>query len=161
MPPADPGLPLFYKSPRLLLANAHTGCGIEPAMDFDFAAETNSVPIGAEEFYEAQAHYPIVFTATEPVVAIAVLGLEQNRNLFVDSDKKWLPRAYVPAYVRRYPFVFITSGGDNFVLGIDEEATSFSRTGGEPLFEGGEPSAITKRALDFCSAFELQSRIAR
>jgi hypothetical protein len=154
-------LPLFYRSPRVLQAAAHAGCGVKPMPDFGFAAEANSVPIGAEEFFEAQAHFPIVFSATEPATAIAVLGLEQNRNLFVDANKHWRRGGYVPAYIRRYPFVFITVGDNNYVLGIDEDSPAFSRTEGEALFDNDEPSAMTKRALEFCSAFQAQDTVAR
>jgi len=101
MPVENPALPLFYRSPRVLQVAAHSGCGVKPMPDFAFASDANSVPIGAEEFYEAQAHFPIVFSSVEPVTAIAVLGLEQNRNLFVDADNKWRPGVYIPAYVRR------------------------------------------------------------
>ena len=161
MPVENPALPLFYRSPRVLQVAAHSGCGVKPMPDFAFASDANSVPIGAEEFYEAQAHFPIVFSSVEPVTAIAVLGLEQNRNLFVDADNKWRPGVYIPAYVRRYPFVFIGAGQSNFILGIDEGAEAFSRSEGEPLFEASEPSALTKRALEFCSAFQAQDQIAR
>jgi hypothetical protein len=151
---------MFYQQPRALLTTVHADCGIEPVTDYSFAASANSVPIGAEEFYEAQAHYPIVFTTAEPATAVVVLGLEQDRNLFVLDDHSWRPGSYIPAYVRRYPFVFVTNDND-FVLGVDEAAASFSRTGGQPLFENGEPSAMTKRAIDFCSAFQVQDRIVR
>ncbi len=161
MPNDAAPLPLFYRNPRVLQAAAHAGCGVKPIFDFGFATQTNSVPIGAEEFYEAQAYFPIVFTAVEPVTAIVVLGLEQNRNLFVDSENRWRPGFYIPAYVRRYPFVFIAAGESNFILGVDEGAESFSREEGEPLFQGSEPAAITKRALEFCSAFQAQDKIAR
>jgi hypothetical protein len=119
------------------------------------------VPIGAEEFFEAQAFYPIVFTATEPIIPVAVLWLEAERNLFVEADGKWQSQTYIPANMRRYPFVFTTAAEDKLVLGVDEGASSFSRTGGQGLFKGNEPSAMTKRALEFCSVFQVQDRIAR
>lgn len=161
MPAEHNPLPLFYRSPRVLQADAHAGCGVKPLTNFAFAAETNSVPIGAEEFYEAQAHFPIVFSTAEPVTAVAVLGMEHNRNLFVDADSNWRAGAYIPAYIRRYPFVFISAGESNYILGIDEGAEAFSRRDGQPLFDGAEPSATTKHALEFCSAFQAQDQISR
>src|SRR5689334_10568041 len=92
-------LPLFYRRPRVLDPIAHAAAKVKPTASFLFAAATNSIPLGADEFFAAQATYPIVFTSSDPPVPIAVVGLAPNRNLFVDSAGTWRQDAYIPAYV--------------------------------------------------------------
>jgi hypothetical protein len=102
-----PPLPLFYQRPEPLRADQHAAYRLVSKPDFKFAAKTNAVPIMASEFVAAARHYPIVFAGT-PVMPAAVLGFEQF-NLFVDDEGLWQDsRTYIPAYVRRYPFTFIT-----------------------------------------------------
>jgi hypothetical protein len=154
--PARPGLPLFYKVPHVLEPRRHAGAGLTEGMRLGFAATTNSVPLAADEFFPAQAHYPIVFTATAPVAPMALVGVGPDRNLFVDRDGAWRQGGYVPAYVRRYPFVFVRAGDGQFALAVDEAAENFSAGGGRPLFADGKPSDLAKQALQFCAAFQQQ-----
>jgi hypothetical protein len=127
-----------------------------PTNDFAFAATTNSVRIGAEEFFEAQAFYPIMLAATEPIVPVAVLGLEAARNLFVDAQGRWRPGSMCAAIrsCSLRPERTVCCSGST------RGRASFSRSGGQPLFEGSEPSAMTKRALEFCATFQVQNRTA-
>ena len=67
----------------------------------------NAVPVSYAEFAVACRDYPIAFISGDggrTYVAMAVLGLEDQQNLFTGADGGWEPGAYVPAYVRRYPF---------------------------------------------------------
>ena len=91
-------LPIFYSRPRQLDAVADGGRSLRPVADFRFARATNSVLLGAAEFPRAMRSYPIVFTSREPRVAVAVLGLEGNENLFVGEDGRWREGDYIPAY---------------------------------------------------------------
>jgi hypothetical protein len=66
-----------------------------------------ALPLSFSEFAPAARDYPIVFVsgdAGKTFVAMAILGLENQQNLFVTADHTWEANAYVPAYVRRYPF---------------------------------------------------------
>lgn len=158
-PAADAGReawPLFYNEPTLLDSRLHGGWRIKPA-GVGFAAAANSVPVMAGEFAAASRHYPLVFAGPEHT-PIAVLGLGQ-RNQFVNDDA-WKTGAYVPAYVRRYPFVFAQVGEPNgFALAVDAEAAMVVKEGdeGTPLFEDGKPSELTRQALQFCDAFTRES----
>jgi hypothetical protein len=155
--PAPPvsGQLLFYKKPEPLNAAQHGALKIRTDGDFAFARATNSVAITSTEFVAAMKSYPIVFAAQGPS-PLVVLGLEQA-NLFVDETGHWRNGDYVPAYIRRYPFVFIVHpDGQQFVLGIDR-ACPFVVEGDEnarPLFEDGKPSEVTRQALAFCGAFQ-------
>jgi len=157
-----PPAPQFYREPVILDAVAHARLRLKAQQRFPFAAETNSIVLAADEFYVAQAHYPIVFTLAEPVSALAVVGLGAAHNLFVNEDGTWREGSYVPAYVRRYPFVMVESAGsDNLTLAIDQAAEALSVLEGELLFIAGRPSPTTQRVLEFCAAFQRQTDAAR
>ena len=71
----------------------------------------NAVPISLAEFTLVARDYPIVFVTSDAgktYTVFAVLGLEPRSNLFIMADGTWDRRAYVPAYVRRYPFCMAT-----------------------------------------------------
>ncbi len=152
-------MPLFYKRPRPLNAAVHRGLSLMPTSDFGFARSTNSVVLGATEFPLAMRHYPIVFTAGEPRVPVAVLGLEAAHNLYVAKDGKWLAEGYVPAYVRRYPFLFLEQPGkEELVLCIDEDSGLLVRSEERPLFSDQGPTQLVQDALKFCRDFQQATR---
>ena len=65
-----------------------------------------ALPLSYTEFGAACRDYPIAFLAGPDgrYIAMAVLGLEKEQNLFVTEDGAWDAAVYLPAYVRRYPF---------------------------------------------------------
>lgn len=144
--------PLFYRRPAPLSAQAHAQWRLKDG-DLAFAAGTNAVPLVIGEFAPASRSYPIVFAA-EDAAPLALLGLERD-NLFV-ADGQWSESHYVPAYVRRYPFVFIRTGNpQGFALAIDEDSDRIVREGeeGVGLFHDDAATALTRQALEFCSLF--------
>lgn len=161
-PAATPALPVFYKDPHPLNAERHAKKSLRKKATFSFAATTNSVPLNAGEFPLAMRHYPIVFTATDPVMAVAVLGLRESENLFVSADGQWQRGCYVPAYVRRYPFIFLAGPeGRQFALCLDEGSDLIVDGGEQPFFDAGKPSDVTNRALKFCTVYQGQSELTR
>jgi hypothetical protein len=157
-PEQAPDMPLFYRDPQPLDPTRHGKAGLRTTRSLGFAAKTNSVPIAADEFYTAEANYPIVFTAGSPVSPVVVVGIANEQNLFVDANGAWRQGAYIPAYVRRYPFLFVRSlDGEQYALAIDEASEAFDRDRGETaLFDGAEPSQATRNALQFCVEFQRQ-----
>ena len=152
-----PGLPLFYREPRPLDISRHGGKSLKMTRDLSFAAPSNSVPITIDEFVVSARHYPIVFTPDQPTAPVAVLGLRRAENLFIDSSGGWADGLYIPGYVRRYPFIFIEHPDTKqFALCIDEASDLLEDGDARPLFENQEPSPITKRALEFCTAYHRQ-----
>lgn len=148
-----PQQPLFYRELQPLDSRLHADWRLKDG-DAGFTAETPFVPIVVGEIAAASRNYPIVFAA-DSAQPIAVLGLER-RNLFLADDGRWAPDAYVPAYVRRYPFAFFaTVNPDGFALAIDAGSERVVRSGsdGAALFEDGKPSKLTSEALEFCTAF--------
>ena len=151
---------MFYRRPVPLSSQSHADWRLKGG-DTAFAAGTNAVPLMVGEFASAAHSYPIVFTAND-AAPIALLGLQAS-NLFV-SNGKWSEGRYIPAYVRRYPFVFVQlSDPDGFALAIDAESDRVASEGteGVPLFENGEPSAVTRQALEFCRAFTGEHQTTR
>lgn len=163
-PAAQQDLPLFFKRPVPLDAVRHARAGLSPSEDLSFSAATNSIALNAVELAEAAKHYPIVFTQGAGVLPAAVLGLEQH-NYFLQADGRWNAGAYVPAYVRKYPFIFMDVPERNqLVLCVDEEAPQYRAAAGEgsqPLYEGEQPSALARHALGFCTAFQHHYQLTR
>jgi hypothetical protein len=151
-------LPIFYSRPRPLDAVADRDRSLQPVSDFGFARATNSVLLGAAEYPRATRSYPIVFTSREPRVAVAVLGLEGDENLFVGADGRWREGHYIPAYVRRYPFIFLERPGTSeLTLCVDEASGLLTQSDDHPLFAAGEPTELVRNALNFCREFHDQT----
>jgi hypothetical protein len=105
----------------------------------------------------ASAYYPIVFAAGPSPIPASVVGLKNDTNLFLDDQGRWMNGAYLPAYVRRYPFILMDDPVQKqFVLCIDETSDMLAEQGEYPLFEGEQPSAFTKSAMEFCAALRQQ-----
>src|SRR6516164_4672176 len=150
--------PIFYSRPRPLDATGDRGLSLQSVTNFGFARATNSVLLGAAEYSRAMRNYPIVFTSREPRVAVAVLGLEGNENLLVGEGGKWREGNYIPAYVRRYPFIFLEQPDKSeLTLCIDEGSGLLTQTEDHLLFESGEPSQLLRNALEFCREFHQQT----
>lgn len=147
---------LFYTQPEPISFDAHGKLGVTPAdKPYAFVAQTNIVPLTVTEFAPAALSYPIIFVGDlkQPVVA---MGLRQNDNLFIDNGD-FRADAYIPAYVRRYPFVFANDDTQNrMILCIDRGAAFVSENAEIPLFEGEQPSAYVNNAMEFCNNFEQE-----
>jgi hypothetical protein len=162
--PQQPQLPLFFKTPVALDAERHADAGLLPKEDLSFSKDTNSIFLNTVEFVEAAKHYPIVFSNTEVPMPAALTGLEQT-NYFLDEKGAWKADTYIPAYVRRYPFVFMeVPQQEQFVLCIDESSSAFKKKGNKdtlPLFKDGKASELSLNALEFCKAFQQQFELTR
>ena len=106
----SPILPLFYKQVVPLNKEVHGELYVEGIEDYLHTKDTNSIYIAAVEFLQASREYPIVFAKgkDDVVFPVALLGLEQNQNVFIDKSGAWTAN-YIPAYVRRYPFILATA----------------------------------------------------
>lgn len=147
---------LFYGQPEPLTADLHGKLGVTPAdKPYAFVAGTHVVPLTVTEFAPAALTYPVIFVGDQkqPVVA---MGLRNGENLFIE-DGDIRADAYLPAYVRRYPFVFATDEVEGRMILCIDRAAPFVTEGGEvPLFENGQPSAYVQNAMDFCNNFEQE-----
>jgi hypothetical protein len=125
--------------------------------DYAFSAGINAVPLMAVEFLRAATEYAIVFTtAGEDVVPAVVLGVRGDQNLYLSSERQWQAQ-YIPAFIRRYPFVFSSSAdGKTLTLCIDESHPGVNRDGrGERLFaDDGKPTPYVERVLKFLQEYQ-------
>lgn len=156
-----PALPLLYKSLEPLNSRAHADIAFRRSERYDFAAAATAVPIALAEAARAQAHYPIVFSRGEKPLPIAVTGLPESGNRFIDEDGRWKEGAYVPAYVRRYPFMLARTdpASDTLSLCFDPTAECVETAAGKGnLFDGDEPSAIVQPILGLCKEVEAAAR---
>ncbi len=151
-------LPLFYRSLVPLQTDVHKGFGLNQRTDMAFSRDTHAVPITVGEFAMAQRHYPIVFGTGESAVPLALVGLREGENLFVDGDGKWRTGAYIPAYLRRHPFMLarLDPNADVLSLVFDDSWGLVAEGGEQPLFDGTDPSETTKNILTFCEQFEQE-----
>jgi hypothetical protein len=147
---------LIYQQVVPISKQKHADWSVKSGTDHEFAREINSVPLMAVEFLSAAEEYAIVFAGTEDeVMPILILGLEQN-NLYLGEDGKWQGK-YIPAFIRRYPFVFSsTDEGTKFTLCIDEDFSGCNQEGrGERLFDSqGEQTQYLRNILGFLQEYQ-------
>ncbi len=147
-------LPLFYRAPHPLSAERHAGKSLRRDAGYGFARATNVMPLNMTEFGMAARNYPLVFTLDDPPAAVAILGLRQDDNLFVEPSGGWSFNHYVPAYARRYPFIFMARRDrEQYVLCVDEGSDLVVDGDANPFFEDGKPTQVADSALRFCSVY--------
>ena len=156
---AAAALPMFYNKVEALSASAHGDLKvIENNIDVSYARESNSIMLTAVEFAQAAHHYPVVFGSSElEAVPFAVTGHTGSKNIFVGDDGKWREGVYIPAYIRRYPFILIENTEDtSVVLAVDPTSPMISKDEGKALFENGEGSEIAKGIMNLCVAYHRE-----
>ena len=153
-----PSLPLFYQAIEALNLDQHGKMNVRGITSMPEVGQTHAVPLTVDEFTLVQRHYPIVFSVGDTPVPIALMGLNEGVNVFLDENGRSSdPNIYIPAYLRRYPFILAKLRPDTDELSLCYDPFSgavgdFAE--GEPLFDGDQPSAATKAILEFCEQFE-------
>lgn len=150
---------LFYRKPEPLSFQAHGSLGVRQIdQPFGFLRDAHAVPVTVAEFGVAASSYPIIFVGND-FTPIAVMGVRQGQNLYVRNDGRTEPDYYMPAFVRRYPFVFAADEAkDQLLLCVDRAAPMVSDRPEVSFFEGDQPSKFTQDAIEFCKEFERQRR---
>lgn len=151
-------LPLFYSALEPLSSEAHANFRLRQLDRAPFLVGQHAIPITVDEFTLAQRHLPIVFTVGDDAIPIALMGLNEGVNVFMDDDGELTQNdLYVPAYVRRYPFMLarLRPDAEELSLCFDPTAESIGAFDeGEPLFADGQPTDIVKNVLTFNESFE-------
>jgi hypothetical protein len=151
-------LPLFYNDLMPLNSRDHVNYKSRSTDQATWLVGAHAVPLTAEEFIHAGRHYPVVFAAADQPVPLALMGLNEGVNVFVDDEGRLLNAGtYIPAYARRYPFMLAKLQADSDELSLCFDPTSDlvgEQEEGNALFENGEPTDTTKGMLDFCRNFE-------
>ncbi len=157
-------LPLFYKKIVPLNKNRHGDLYIKPISNYKHTKETNSIYIAAVEFIKAAKEYTIVFgrSADNSVFPVVLLGLKNDQNLYLGKKGEWLAD-YIPAYIRRYPFILATSAGsdESFAVCIDENYSGFNKNKkGQRLFNNkGEESDMLKQSVEFLKGYQTHIQL--
>lgn len=152
-----PALPMLYKRLEPFSRDRHAALRLRKPDDYGFARNAGVVPLTLTEFAAAAQYYPIVFLqgpgAKQPM-PVAILGSRPEENLYVDAAGRWRPGYYVPAYLRRFPF--ITGDGakpGQAVVFVDVESDKLSPSDGRALFAKGEPTEFAKGAIELCQRY--------
>jgi hypothetical protein len=163
------GQVMFYRQPELLSKELHGKLGVNVAPTrFSYAVNTHVAPLTVQEFAPASTCYPIIFVGQD-YNPVAVFGLMENQNLFATEANGFDVDAYVPAFVRRYPFVLAqpdagaaAEQGDRLLVAIDRGYEYIGENAAYPFFDDkGEPSEYTQNCMKFCNDFESQARTTR
>ena len=154
---------LIYENAVPLSSEAHRDLSVRLGQSFAFAARVNSVPLLAAEFGATAPHMAIVFAGDgAAMMPAALLGLRQDENLFVSESGEW-QGAYIPAFLRRYPFVFAQDPNDaeRLTLCIDEAFEGVNRDGrGERLFDAdGNRTVFLSQSLQFATDYQAQHQV--
>jgi hypothetical protein len=159
-PPAN-NLPIFYGALEPLSSQAHADLRTRPSDKAPYLATNHAIPITVDEFVATQRFCPIVFSSGDNPVPLALMGLNEGVNVFVEPDGKLMGEMYVPAYVRRYPFMLarIQQDAQELSLCFDPSSDLIGQfEDGTPLFEDGKPSEATNNILKFCEEFEVSAQ---
>ena len=135
---------LFYSKPEPLNSEAHAKIGLRRiAKPYGFASVSHVAPLTVAEFPAAAIVYPIIF-AGDKYQPLAVMGLNQTQNMFIREDGMFELGAYIPVYIRRYPFVLAADEPrERMVVCIDRAARMIGELPDFALFDAaGEPTGI-------------------
>ena len=98
---------------------------------------------------------PTTLSGSESSFGLGITNeASKEKNVFVDDDGQWDMRSYIPAYVRKYPFIFHESeDSDTFTLCV-EQANINNDDNANPFFDDGTPTPLVEQSLDFCKNFQ-------
>lgn len=155
---APTNLPLLYGGLEPIQRQAHGDLRYKALDRLPQLATTHAIPLTVDEFALAQRFYPIIFSSGENPVPLALMGLHEGTNTYFNSDGQISdPSVYVPAYIRRYPFLLarLNEQSDQLSLCFDPTSGVLSKAkDGVALFDGDEPSQQVNDILAFCEQFE-------
>jgi hypothetical protein len=149
---------LIYETAVPVSSGRHAKASVEAGSGYGFARRINSAPLMAVEFPQAAPEYAIVFAQNgEEVVPVVILGARAGENLYLAEDDSWTA-SYLPAFVRRYPFIFSAgTDGTTFTLCVDEAFQGLNYLGrGQPLFIEGKQSPYVDNVLKFLQEYRAQ-----
>ena len=155
---APTNLPLLYSGLEPLNRQSHGDKKVRRIETIPAVSEAHAVPVTVDEFMLAGRHFPIIFSTGDQPVPLALMGLHEGANTFFDKEGKLLEsNIYVPAYLRRYPFMLarLTEASDQLSLCFDPTSAAVGDfDDGDALFDGDNPSQATNDILAFCEQFE-------
>jgi len=149
----------FYEKIAPVHAQRHRDWCIEKRPDYAYASHSNALPLTVGEFAAAALEYSIVFLGNESTpTPVVLLGLNAEENLYLEDGHRWKAR-YIPAFVRRYPFVFSRSDdGNTYTLCVDESFEGCNQEGrGQALFDvTGAGTDYLNAMMQFLTSYQQQ-----
>jgi len=159
----------LYRDPQLLDSNLHRHKKLQGITDFSITQGMHAVYLTATEFPHAGLDFPIIFVNTGERLAdgkamispVALLGLVANENLQLNGAR-WDAR-YLPAFIRRFPFLTAgVQGSSSPGVFVDAAWSGFSDTEGDPLFDAeGKPTPKLASAIEFLQRFDEEQQRTR
>lgn len=158
--PQVQGLPLFYNDLQPLSSDLHAGYKVRRADAAPFLAKQHAVPLTVEEFPLVQRYLPIVFSVGDDPVPLGLMGLNEGVNVFFNEEGRLSETEpfYVPAYIRRYPYMLarLRPEAEELSLCFDPSSDTIGEfEDGEALFEDGKPTELVQQVLKFNEEFEI------
>jgi len=154
----QPQLPLFYNDLMPLNSRDHAKWSTKPIDSAEWLKKQHAIPITVDEFVQCQRDFPIVFSSGDNPLPLALMGLNEGVNTFVNDKGKIDDPIYLPAYIRRYPFMLakLTPEGEDLSLCFDPTSGSVGEfDDGLVLFDDdGKATENTQNILQFCEHFE-------
>ena len=151
------GSMFLYSKPALLTKEDHGDLGlVRPDNPFDHVKNIKGVPLVASEVQTAQKFYPVVFSDFENPMLIAILGVIDERNRYVDDNGQWAEGSYVPSYIRCHPFALAARSEHEYAVIIDESSNQIGENPELPFFDGDEMSKELQPRLDMCGSFRAE-----
>lgn len=148
----------LYEQPELLTVEQHSGLGLTPSdTPYAFTSKARAIPVTLPEFASAQRSYPIVFTNIDNPFPVAVVGVLEDDNLFVENGV-WDQKCYVPAYLRCHPFSFAGEREGRIAAIIDRKAATVTADATYPFFVDGKLAAETESMMRFCAQYEAERK---
>jgi hypothetical protein len=157
---AADNLPLFYTAPAPLDAKRHAALGLKSNFGLGFTTKVNAVPVNMIEMPQLCHFYPVAFSPDANATPVALLGLRDNENLFVDAAGNWQADTYIPAYIRRYPFIFSeVPGQDQLTLCVDMNPAVVDEKSDQKFFGAdGKATTLAQNALEFCKSYHAAAQ---
>jgi len=149
----------LYGDPVLLNKEDHGNLGLSQLeRPYDFVKSIRGVPLVVGEIQSAQKHYPVVFSSFENPVLVAIVGIIDDENLFVDDSGNWDRSTYLPSYLRCNPFAFARRPDNEYAVVIDRSCEAITESAEIPFFDGEDMSEGTQKRVDFCGQYNEERR---
>ncbi len=157
----------LYSNLVVINSELHKDFKVAPVKDFSFVKDLNFCVVMGEELFDVARCYPIVFSQTvkDGLMPVAMLGVD--RNIFVDEQGNWKKDFYIPAFVRRYPFILVEpekreDGDDRLFVAIDGSYKGLNTEDGERLFdENGQNTPVFNEAIAFLRAYNRSYEVTK
>ncbi len=145
----------MYQNVKIILKEEDKSLKVKPIENYSFASSQAQCVVGLDEVFKACLSYPIMFVKTKKnYSAVALMSIQDGKNLFISKDGKFKEDSYIPANFRKYPFIYAKQN-DNFHLAFDQDCKAINKKSGESLFDkDGKNTSYLDGVLNFMSMFQ-------